>query len=77
MRGRCEGKKVGVHGLSMGGMVAAHIGSLGLVDFLFVDRSFSSLTDVPLYSMGRWAQIGMKVFTLWKETNAARDFIHT
>ena len=35
--------KIGVHGISMGGIPAAHLGRLGLVDLLFLDRTFSSL----------------------------------
>mmetsp|Transcript_30098 Transcript_30098/g.29351 ORF Transcript_30098/g.29351 Transcript_30098/m.29351 type:complete len:111 (-) Transcript_30098:819-1151(-) len=41
------GVKLGVHGQSMGGMVAAHLARKGLVDFLMVDRTFSSLESVP------------------------------
>ena len=75
MRTRCHNQKVGVHGLSMGGMVATHIANKGLVDFMLVDRSFSSLYEVPLYSMGKWAKIGMKFLTLWKETISSKAYV--
>lgn len=54
----------------MGGMIAAHLARKGLVDFLFVDRSFSSLEEVPVYSMGHWAKWGIKIFTMWKSMDA-------
>lgn len=67
--------KVGAHGLSMGGLVAAHLARKGLVDFLFADRTFSSLEIVPVFTMGTWAKWCMKIFTLWKDSDATRDYI--
>ena len=32
--------KIGVHGRSIGGVVAIHLARKGLVDFLFADRTF-------------------------------------
>jgi len=40
----------------MGGLVAAHLARKGLVDFLFADRTFSSLESVPIFTMGVWAK---------------------
>lgn len=68
-------QKVGAHGLSMGGLIAAHLGRKGLVDFIFADRTFSSLDDVPLYTMGKWAKFGMKLFTMWKGCEITKDYI--
>lgn len=67
--------KVGAHGLSMGGLIAAHLARKGLIDFLFADRTFSSLEEVPVYSMGNWAKWGLKIFAMWKETGGTRDYI--
>lgn len=67
--------KLGAHGLSMGGLIACHLGRKGLVDFVFADRTFSSLESVPIYSMGAWAKWGMKFFTFWKEIDGTRDYI--
>ena len=39
--------KIGVHGISIGGIAATHLGKSGLVDFLFVDRSFLDLLSFP------------------------------
>lgn len=54
----------------MGGLFAAHLARKGLIDFLFVDRTFSDLEEVPVYSMGLWAKWLLKVFTLWKSTDS-------
>jgi hypothetical protein len=59
----------------MGGLVAAHLARKGLVDFLFADRTFSSLEEVPVYSMGVWAKWMIKIFARWKETDGTRDYI--
>ena len=67
--------KVGAHGLSMGGLIAAHLARKNLVDFLFADRTFYSLEDVPIYSMGLWAKWAMKIFTWWSDVDATRDYI--
>lgn len=59
----------------MGGLIAAHLARKSLVDFLFVDRSFSSLEEVPIYSMGTWAKWGIKIFAMWKGCDATKDYI--
>lgn len=59
----------------MGGIVATHLARKGLVDFLFADRTFSSLDNVPIYNMGNWAKWGIKIFTLWKDLDSTKDYI--
>ena len=44
--------KIGVHGESMGGCVASFIAKKCNVDFVFVDRTFSSLVDVAYWTIG-------------------------
>jgi hypothetical protein len=39
--------KIGVHGISVGGLAATHLGRAGMVDFLMIDRSFSDLKSIP------------------------------
>jgi alpha/beta superfamily hydrolase len=39
--------KIGVHGISIGGLAASHLGRIGAVDFLFMDRTFSDLQSIP------------------------------
>ena len=58
--------KIGVHGESLGGSVAAYIGSKCNTDFVFVDRSFSSLQDVAYWTFGgRATAMAYKIFTRW------------
>jgi hypothetical protein len=63
----------------MGGMIAAHLARKNLVDFLLVDRSFKSLEDVPVYSMGgSWVKYAMRFFTGWPSTAiASKDYIYS
>lgn len=60
----------------MGGLVACYLGRKGLVDFIFADRTFSNLDNVPIYSLGAWAKWSMKFFTFWKDVDATRDYIY-
>ena len=58
----------------MGGSVACHIARNCKVEFLFADRTFSKLTDVPLISFGklaRWMFLGLTCFN----DDVAADFI--
>ena len=59
----------------MGGLIAAHLGRKGLVDFIFADRTFNSLEDVPIYTMGNWAKWSIKLFTLWDGCESTKDYI--
>ena len=77
VRSRTPNNKVGAHGLSMGGLIATHLGRKGLVDFVFADRTFYNLEEVPVYSMGSWAKWGMKLFAMWKEIDSTDDFIYS
>jgi hypothetical protein len=61
----------------MGGMIAAHLGRKGLVDFLFTDRTFYDLQEVPIYSMGLWSKYAMKFLTLWGDLDSTPDFVYT
>lgn len=68
-------KILGVHGESLGGIVAAHIARKCEVDFLFVDRSFDKLSEVVQYSFGKWAKVMMKTVKKW-ETEASFDYLY-
>lgn len=50
-------EKIGVHGESLGGMVAVHIASARQVDFLCADRTFSSLPDVAEHGFSKKLKI--------------------
>ena len=68
----CE--KLGVHGESLGGMIAAHVGKTCYVDFLFADRTFSSLGAVAWYGVHKVGLYLIKHFKRW-EYDSAADFL--
>lgn len=59
----------------MGGMIAIHLARKGLVDFMFADRTFYSLEEVPVYSLGSWAKWFTKIFAMWKDVDSTKDYI--
>jgi len=44
-----------------------------LVDFVICDRTFGDLENVPRWSIGLWAKIGLKILLEWN-TDSAKDF---
>lgn len=58
-------KLIGVHGESLGGLVATHLAYSKKLDFLIADRTFSCLSDVAHYGMGKIFKILFKLFTNW------------
>ena len=69
--------KIGAHGLSMGGMIAAHLAKKNLVEFLFVDRTFYDLSEVPQYSMGGWTKHAVRFLTLWSDLDSSDSYIYS
>ena len=67
--------RVGVHGRSIGGVVATHLARKGLVEFLFADRTFMSLTRTAQFSVGTWAAYLLPFFTFWWDTDLTTDYI--
>ena len=59
----------------MGGIIATHLARKGHVDFLFADRTFYDLQEVPIYSMCLWTKYAIKMFTLWTELDSSNDYI--
>lgn len=60
--------KLGVHGESLGGCVASYIAKKCKVDFVFVDRTFASLTDVVYWSFrGKLVKWVFYLLTRWDE----------
>jgi len=68
--------RLGVHGESLGGMIATHIASHCKVDFLFADRTFSALKNVAKYSYGKFLSQLFQVSTCWKD-DSATDFLES
>ena len=68
--------KIGVHGQSMGGCVAAYIAKKCKVDFVFIDRTFASVHDVAYWTFGgRVVGCFFQIFTLglWKSVNCFNE----
>jgi len=60
--------KLGIHGESLGGCVASYIARKCKVEFVFIDRTFASLTDVAYYSFrGKMIEWILLLFTRWNE----------
>jgi len=44
--------KLGIHGESIGGVIACHIAANYSIDFAFIDRGVSSINDLVYYNFG-------------------------
>jgi hypothetical protein len=60
--------KLGVHGESLGGSIATYIANNARVDFLFADRTFSSLDKVAKFNFGGVAEFVFRIITRWNKT---------
>jgi len=69
-------KKIGVHGESLGGLVATHLARVKQLDFLCADRTFSSLSSVGEISFGTWVGRLYRFLTLWNDS-IADDYVET
>ena len=67
--------RVGVHGMSIGGVVATHLARKGLVEFLFADRTFRSLDNAARYTVGAWVKWALPLITFWFDTDLTTDYI--
>lgn len=67
---------IGIHGESLGGMLAVHLGRVRPVSYLYADRTFSKLTDVAKYNFGNCANWYIKWVSRW-ETDCALDYLYT
>lgn len=65
--------QIGVHGRSIGGIVACHLASKhpDLVKLLIADRTFSTLALVAKFLMGSWAVKGLSISATWAENTAS------
>ncbi|CDW73862.1 UNKNOWN [Stylonychia lemnae] len=60
--------KLAIHGESLGGCVASYIAKKCKVDFVFVDRTFASMSDIAFWTFGgRIACTLFLVLTRWSE----------
>jgi hypothetical protein len=66
---------IGVHGESLGGVIACHLARRCEIDFLFIDRGFGRLSQVVEYSFGRWARYLLKVISRW-DIDCSADYLY-
>mmetsp|Transcript_31345 Transcript_31345/g.28534 ORF Transcript_31345/g.28534 Transcript_31345/m.28534 type:complete len:148 (-) Transcript_31345:1439-1882(-) len=60
-------KKIGVHGESIGGMIANHIANTKEIDFLFADRTFYCISKVGEHSFSKKLTTLYRQLTLWDD----------
>jgi hypothetical protein len=68
--------RIGAHGISIGGLAATHLGRIGAVDFLMVDRTFSDLQNIPKQVSPLLPHI-LKIITMWDSPDNSRDYLFT
>eukprot|EP00929_Paragymnodinium_shiwhaense_P085843 TRINITY_DN46298_c0_g1_i2.p1 TRINITY_DN46298_c0_g1~~TRINITY_DN46298_c0_g1_i2.p1 ORF type:complete len:896 (+),score=215.13 TRINITY_DN46298_c0_g1_i2:114-2801(+) len=66
---------IGVHGRSIGGIVACHVAQAhpDVVKLLVADRTFSTLADAARYTFGNWAVKGLGLAATWANNFANFD----
>ncbi len=69
-------KKIGLHGESLGGLVATHLARTKGVDFVVADRTFSSLSSVGENTFGPYIGTLYRMITLWNDT-ITTDYLNT
>ena len=75
LRNEMKIRTIGVHGESLGGIVATHLGNKKRLDFLCADRTFSSLALVGKYSIGKKINYFFQIMTNWNK-NITRDYLN-
>lgn len=60
-------KKIGVHGQSLGGLVATHLARVKALDYLCADRTFSELANIAELTYGRIAGALYRLITWWTD----------
>ena len=65
-------QKIGVHGQSLGGMLACHLADKCNLDFLCADRTFYSFAEIVHYSFSSLAAKCFQVVSSWNENNALK-----
>jgi len=71
-----EDIRIGAHGISIGGIAAAHLGRIGYIDFLFLDRTFSDLMSFPKQYHPAMSFI-LQFLTMWDNPQNSLDYMYT
>ena len=64
-------KKIGVHGESIGGLIATNIAKKKRVDLLVADRTFSSISNVVYYGFHILLYGLFSFFANWNSSNSS------
>ena len=65
-------QKIGVHGQSLGGVLACHLADKCNLDFLCADRTFYSLSQIVSYSFNSFAAKFFQFVCNWNENIALK-----
>jgi len=68
--------KIGIHGESIGGLVAIHVAKKKNLDFLCADRTFMNLSNVGMFSFGSILAKFYQLITLW-DSNISSDYVQS
>lgn len=74
LRNQKKCKFIGVHGESLGGTIASHLGIASKLDFLFADRTFASLSNTAKYNYGKLAAFIFRIVGP-QDSDSVKDFI--
>lgn len=76
LRSKKNAQIIGVHGESLGGCIATYLANKCSLNFLFADRTFSSLSLAAYYNFGKIAFCGYRL-AHGDETNSVSNYIET
>ena len=68
--------KIAIHGESLGGSIACYLAKKCNLDFLFADRSLSSLAEAGFFNYGKLCYWALKIF-LHSDCDTVSDFLGT
>jgi len=74
LRQELGAKKIGIHGESMGGLVATHVAKAKNLDYLCASRNFSELSKVAELTYGKIAGALYRAITLWTD-DTSNDYL--
>lgn len=72
LRKEYKAQKIGVHGQSLGGLLACHLASKCNLDFLCADRTFSSFSNIVNFSFSSLFAKVFQIISNWSENNASK-----
>ncbi len=76
LRNDFKAKLIGAHGESLGGMVACYLAYKKNLDFLCCDRTFSSISDVAHYGLGKIFKIVFRTITANWDKQLAQYYVN-